>query len=649
LYRRSIQATAGGGDDGAMHATHPLDPLTPSEIAHAVEVIRRDCGLSGSLRFTLIDLREPDKADLLGWAGGAASRPAREAEAVVLDNGDGLAYEAVVDLDQGAVTSWTNVPGVQPVITADEGAEAERIVRADPRFAEALRRRGIDDPATAMVDAWAPGDHEHASVRCSRGLVWVLADTEGDNGYARPVGGLVVVIDLNAMEVLRIDDHFVLPVPDGEGGDYRDAGGGEYRTDIRPLEITQPEGPSFSLDGRLLRWQKWQMRVGFTAREGLVLHDIAYQDGDELRRVCHRASIVELVVPYGDPNPTVHFKSTFDVGEHGLGALVNRLELGCDCLGEIRYLDGAVVSSRGDALELPNAICIHEEDIGILWKHFDWRSGRTDLARGRRLVVSCIATVGNYEYGLFWYFQQDGTIEFEAKLTGVLHTAGVPVGEPQANATLVAPGVAASYHQHFFCARLDMDVDGGENSVLEVEAQRDPVGPQNPDGIAFSSRTTVLRSEREARRNVDPSVARKWRVVNPARHNAMGTPVSYELMPGINVLPMQDEGSRVRRRAGMINHHLWVTPYRRDERFPAGEYPNQHAGGDGLPAWTEQDRPLEETDVVLWYTFGEHHVPRLEDWPVMPVVRLGFHLRPVNFFDRNPALDVPRPAAHCHH
>jgi primary-amine oxidase len=297
---------------------------------------------------------------------------------------------------------------------------------------------------------------------------------------------------------------------------------------------------------------------------------------------------------------------------------------------------------------LPNAICIHEEDQGILWKHRDDTTGQTHVARSRRLVISCITTVGNYEYGFFWYLYQDGRIEFEGKLTGIILTAGVPAGEEQRHATEVAPGVAAGYHQHFFTARLDMDVDGERNVAYEIESASEPQGDANADGSAFSTRRLTFERESQAKRDVAPLQARRWRVENPSRRNRMGTPVAYELVPGENVAPMAQPGSQFRRRAGFLDHHLWVTPYRRDERYPAGEYPNQHAGGDGLPRWTAADRPLENEDVVLWYSFGSHHLPRLEDWPVMPVASCGFTLRPLGFFDQSPALDVPPPhPAHC--
>jgi len=296
-----------------------------------------------------------------------------------------------------------------------------------------------------------------------------------------------------------------------------------------------------------------------------------------------------------------------------------------------------------------NAICIHEEDFGVLWKHKDWRTGAAAVRRSRRLVVSSIATVGNYEYGFYWYFYQDGTIESEVKLTGIVHTRGVEPGEDPVHGTIVAPLVSAPVHQHFFNVRLDMTVDGTENSVYEIETVADEPGPANPFDGAFHAEATLLRTELEARRSVDPLAARSWRVVNPTVRNGLGQPVAYDLVPGENVRPFGAPGSSFRKRAGFVDHHLWVTPFAPGERYAAGDYPNGHPGGAGLPAWTAADRPIEATDVVLWYTFGAHHVPRPEDWPVMPVVRIGFMLRPRGFFDRSPALDVPPPAGHEDH
>jgi primary-amine oxidase len=627
-------------------APHPLDPLSADELERAVGCVRSARDLGGAVRFVCVELRDPDKSQLALWRAGGTPPP-REAALVVLVAG--RTYEAVVGLDADALLTWEHVPGAQAAVTGDEYAEAEVAVKADPDFRQALARRGVADLDLVMIDTWTVGRFEQPDRRVGRALAWLRSDLTGDNGYARPIGGLLALVDLNDMQVIRIDDHGALPVPE-EHGDYREGGGRPYRSDLRPIEVTQPQGTSLTLDGHALSWGPWRLRIGFNPRESLTLHELTFDEGDGAgpRPIAHRLSIAELAIPYADTNPTVVFKNAFDIGEYGLGPYVNSLSLGCDCLGEIRYLDALVHDSQGRPQTIANAICVHEEDTGILWKHYDWRSGATDVRRARRLVISSIATVGNYEYGLYWYLALDGSLAFEAKLTGVLHTAGVAAGEQPGSATLVAPGVSAGYHQHFFCARLDLDIDGERNALSEVDSVPDPPGPANPHGQSFHLRETPLASELAAQRLIDPLSGRRWRVSNPARSNRMGRPVAYELVPGDNVGLMADEDSEFARRARFMTRHLWATPYRRDERYPAGEYPNQHAGGDGLPRWTAADRALEDTDIVLWYVFGSHHVPRLEDWPVMPVVTCGFQLRPLGFFDRNPALDVPPQPGHRH-
>jgi primary-amine oxidase len=628
---------------------HLLDPLSAAEIERAWEIVRMERALGPRVRVIFIMLQEPDKKIVLAHRPGDAVE--RAAFVVLVDSGPGKTYEAVVSLSAGRVVSWEHVPGAQPAIVLDEFVECEAAVRADPRWQEAMRRRGITDFDLAMVDSWSAGNFgfpQDEGRRLVRALTWVRRHAQ-DNGYARPVANLLTVVDLNAMAVVAVEDGGIVPLPPEDANYSPEAAG--TRGGLRPVEIRQPEGPSFELAGHELRWQRWRMRIGFTPREGLVLHTVSYEDQGRERPVLYRASIADMVVPYGDPRPTYFHRNAFDVGEYGIGTLANSLENGCDCLGEIRYLDAVVNDGRGRPVTLANAICLHEEDAGILWKHFDWRLGTTEVRRSRRLVVSSISTVGNYEYGFYWYFHLDGTIQCEVKLTGVISNGAEPPGAKPRWGEMVAPGVYGPIHQHFFNARLDMMVDGPDNSVYEINTVADAPGPENPHHNAFHAEATLLASEAQAQRLLDPLAGRFWKVVNPSVRNRLGEPVAYKLMPGENVRPFAGPEASVTRRAAFMTRHLWVTRHDPRERYAAGEYPNQHPGGAGLPTYVRDDAPLENTDVVLWYTFGAHHVVRPEDWPVMPVVTIGFMLKPAGFFDRNPALDVPRPTPHgecCH-
>ncbi|SES44693.1 primary-amine oxidase [Streptomyces sp. yr375] len=454
---------------------------------------------------------------------------------------------------------------------------------------------------------------------------------------------MVAYVDLTARTVVEVVDHRELPVPD-ESGNFDDPEvAGEPRTTLKPIEITQPEGPSFALDGNLLTWQNWSLRIGFNEREGLTLHQLAFDD----RPIVYRASIAEMVVPYADPSPVRYWQNYFDAGEYMFARYANSLELGCDCLGEITYVDAVIADDFGAPRTIRNAICIHEEDYGVLWKHSDMFAGSNETRRQRRLVVSFFTTIGNYDYGFYWYLYLDGTIQCETKATGVVFTSAYPAeGHPYA--TQLAPGLGAPFHQHLFSARLDMTVDGTRNAVEEVDAVRVPMGPANPYGNAFAERRTRLGHESQAQRLADQGAARTWHVVNPEKVNRLGRLVGYALYPEGQPVLLADDASVIHDRAAFATKHLWVTAYDPDERYPAGDFVNQHPGGAGLPAWTAADRTVDGEDIVLWHTFGLTHFPRPEDWPVMPVDYAGFTLKPVGFFDRNPTLDVPRSASrHC--
>lgn len=619
---------------------HPLEPLSAAEITQAVALVRADarCGLE--VRFVSVELHEPPKARMLAYEAGDA--PPREAFLNLLDRATGAAYEAVTSLSEGVIKEWTHIPGVQPMLMAEEAGECEDLCKADPQFQAALARRGVTDLDLVMVEGWPAGTYwgEHNTRRLAHGLVWVRSEL-GDNGFARPAENLSALVDLNAGRVIRVMDGTVVPFPP-EAGNYSTRYVKEFRPDLQPIEITQPEGPSFRTDGHHVRWQKWDIRFGWTPREGLVLHTVGYEDDGRLRPILYRASLSEMIVPYGDPTDAHYRKNAFDAGEYGLGLMANSLEFGCDCLGHIQYFDAHLADGRGEAFTLKNAVCMHEEDFGILWKHTDWRTGEVEVRRSRRLVLSFIATVGNYEYGFFWYFSQDGAIGMEIKLTGCLSTGALAPGEPTpAFGALVAPRLYAPSHQHFFNVRLDMCVDGQNNSVQEINTEAVPAGPDNPEGNAFFHKATTFARESEAIRRVNAESARYWKIVNPDVKNRLGVPVAYKIVPGENCLPFAHAHSSLMKRAPFLAHHLYVTAYDPAERYASGDYPNQHQGGTGLAAYAEADRAIENTDVVVWYTMGHHHIPRPEDWPVMPCAYIGFHLKPVGFFDRNPGWDVP--------
>jgi primary-amine oxidase len=627
--------------------THPLDRLTAEEIATARAVLDAAGLLTATTRFAYLGLDEPAKSEVLAYTGETAAAPNRRVRAVLLDVATGVAETVVVSLTDTTVDGRIPIDPVtdgQPPILLEEFIAVDEIVKADPGWVAAMAKRGLTDldllrPCPLSAGAFdLPGE---AGRRMLRVLSFV-ANRPEDHCWAHPVDGVVAYVDLTSRRVVELIDAADLPIPAEEGNFDDPVYTGPPRRTLNPIEITQPDGPSYTVNGNTVAWEGWTFRIGFDAREGLTLHQLAIQG----RPVVYRASIAEMVVPYADPSPVRYWQNYFDAGEYLLGAQANSLELGCDCLGEIRYFDATIADGDGNPLTIPNAICMHEEDAGILWKHTDLFTGSREVRRQRRLVVSFWATVGNYDYGFYWYLYLDGTIQFEAKATGVVFTSSYTTDTPWA--TQIAPGLGAPAHQHLFCARLDMSVDGNANAIDEVDLRREPVGPANPYGNAFRRVHTRIGSEASGARDADPAVGRVWHISSAERTNRLGQPTAYVLTPQGQPVLLADPESSIARRAAFATRHLWVTRYDPTERFPAGDLVNQHPGHAGLPAFVQQDRPLDGHDLVLWATLGMTHFPRTEDWPVMPTDGAGFTLKPYGFFDRNPTLDVPAAtSSHC--
>ncbi|HEY1622401.1 MAG TPA: primary-amine oxidase [Streptosporangiaceae bacterium] len=620
---------------------HPLDPVTADEFLAGRDILEKAGLLGDTVRFAYYGLEEPPKPQVLAGTQGQAGTD-RRLRAYLLNQASGESTDVVVSLGTGSVVAKKVLDppadGQLPIVGA-EFALVDDITKADPGWLAAMAKRGLTDVSkirTCPITMGVPDGEKRRYVR----VLAFLTEREHDLAWAHPIDGVTAYVDLIERTVYRVDDEFEAPVP-RESGDYDDPEvRGPQRTTLKPIEITQPEGPSFTLDGNLLRWQDWELRVGFDAREGLTLHDISIAG----RPLIYRASVAEMVVPYGDPNFR-YWQTYFDSGEFLVGVYANSLELGCDCLGEIAYLDATVTDDNGRPRVIGNAICIHEEDFGILWKHTDIFNGSAQSRRQRRLVVSFFTTVGNYDYGFYWYFYLDGTVELEIKATGIVFTSA----RPGPYATEVAPGLGAPVHQHLFSARLDMQVDGQVNAVEEVDVHGLPMGPDNPYGNAIGHTITRLTRESQAARRNDATRGRTWRVINPGSRNRYGQPVAYTLYPEPAPVLLADPAAPLTKRAGFATNHLWVTRYDHAERYPAGDYVNQSQGGAGLPAWTAADRDIDGQDIVIWHTFGPTHTPRPEDWPVMPVARCGFMLKPTGFFPRNPTLDVAPPAKHCSH
>jgi primary-amine oxidase len=615
----------------SLHA-HPLTPLSTDEINAAARLIRDSHRVPDSARFTIMSLEEPPKDAVLR----KLDIP-RRAFAVLYDDATDRTFEAVVNLTARKVERAGAIPGVEPMIGSEDSGIVDRILRADPRWRQALLARGIRDLSRVAVISWSAGNFGLPGTETGRIVRAVPHSVEGNtrNFFAHPIEGLVAHVNLTTKKLIDLlDTGRNIPIPSAEA-ELPSTFNLPLREQPAPLTITQPNGPGYTIDDGEVRWQKWRFRWTLHPREGLVLYQVGYEDGVRVRPILYRASLSEMVVPYGDPSAGWFFRNSFDAGEFGLGMNASTLRPGADCPTNCRTFNAAMIESTGHATTLHNVVALYERDGGIAWKHDD------EARRARDLVLGFVSTVGNYDYGFDWIFHQDGSLEMRTSLTGVMAAKAIADGAHDPFSHIVGKNLAAPHHQHFFTFRLDFDIDGASpNRVVEMNSATIAAGARNPYGGGFEMRETTLATERDAQRNLDPASGRKWIVQSLAEKNALGHPTGYALLPGENAIPFALPESWVRKRAGMLGSHIWVTQYVEGELYAAGNYPNQSKGSDGLPRWTKGNRAIDAKDVVLWYTMGITHNPRPEDWPVMPVHSAGFKLVPWGFFTKNPAMDL---------
>lgn len=632
---------------------HPFDPLSSEEIKVAIGIVKK---AHGEVFFNVVSLHEPRKAEMTKWIADTASapRPARIADIVVIAPG-GKVYDGLVDLSSGTIAQWELLDGLQPIITMEELQLVEHVCRKDPRVIEQCKISGIpeDEMHKVYCDPWTIGfDERHGNrIRLQQALMYYRPNVD-DCQYQYPLD-FCPIYDADKEAIIDIDIPKIRrPLSKVEPVNYHPAAvekAGGYRTDLKPINITQPEGVSFQVNGRELEWQNWRFHIGFNYREGIVLNNIRFNDKGTERPIFYRLSLAEMVVPYGNPEHPHHRKHAFDLGEYGAGYMTNSLALGCDCKGSIHYLDAEFPTRAGDIRTIKNAICIHEEDAGILFKHTDFRDDSVIVTRARKLIVQQIFTAANYEYAIQWIFHQDGTIQPEIKLSGILNTYNMLQDEDtQGYGTQVYPGVNAHNHQHLFCLRVDSNIDGPNNTVFmsDAVASDAPVGsPENYYGNAFYAKRTKFGTVGESATDYDGSKTRTWEMCNTSKlHPYSGKPASYKLVSREIAPLLPKEGSLVWKRAGFARHAVHVTKYQDDQLWPAGRHVCQTSGEPslGLPEWMgDGTESIDNTDVVLWHTFGVTHIPAPEDFPVMPVEPITLLLRPRNFFRSNPVMDVP--------
>ncbi|WP_349279407.1 primary-amine oxidase [Polaromonas hydrogenivorans] len=633
----------------------PLNPLTADEIKATVDILKAAGRYQPSFRFTEITLKAPPKDQVWNFAlTGQPVQAPRQAAFVIL-NGKKL-IEGIADLATRTVSGWKEIEGAHGMVLLDDFATVQAVIEASPEYAQALAKRGITDVKKVVATPLTVGYFDGKdTLRQEERLLKVVSylDVGDGNYWAHPIENLVAVVDIEHKKLLKIEDQGVIPVPlKPTAYDGRD------RTPTappKPLDITEPEGKNYTITGNTLHWRNWDFHVRLDSRVGLMLSTVTYNDKGTKRKVMYEGSLGGMIVPYGDPDVGWYFKAYLDSGEYGMGTLTSPIQRGKDAPDNAVLLDATLADYTGAPASMPNAIAVFERYAGPEFKHQEMGQPNISVER-RELVVRWISTVGNYDYIFDWVFAENGTIGIDAGATGIEAIKGVKsrtmqdatAAEDTRYGTLLDHNLVGTTHQHIYNFRLDLDVDGENNSLTEV----DPIVAANTaGGPRTSTMQTVQRTvatEKQAAQKFDPSTIRL--LSNPSKSNKVGNPISYQLIPYAGGTHPIAKGANfgkdewIYHRLSFMDRQLWVTRYNPDERFPEGKYPNRSSTDTGLGQFTDDDQSIVNTDNVVWLTTGTTHIARAEEWPIMPTEWVHALLKPWNYFNETPTLGLNQPS-----
>jgi len=621
--------------------THPMDALTVQEVLSAVGILKAAGHADDTTRYPMIRLKEMPKPEVLAWRRGTAfTRTA----IVVLRHG-GKTYETEVDLTAQRVTHHREIEGAQPNIMMDEWHLAGSLAKSDPRWQAAMGKRGITDFKLVFCAPTAAGYLPEPGYRGRRLFrVPCFSTKPGENAYGVPIEGVTAIVDTDQRVVLEVVDTGVVETDTGRTATPDITA----RPALKPVVNVSPQGANFDLArGYRLRWQNWSFHLRIERREGPIISLVRYNDKGTNRLIAYQMALSEMIVPYMDPDPNWSYRTFLDVGEFGLGYLASSLKPGHDCPNHSAYLPAIIPSDMGGLFKVDRAVCIFERNTtNPAWRHYDAGSRNTDSRANVELVVRMIPTIGNYDYVVDWVFALHGNIMVRVGATGIDAVKGVAttaMSDPTAEAdtrygALVAPNTVAVYHDHYFSFRLDLDVDGQANRLVRDHLVVKQLPPDNPRRSLWVLEPETVKQEGPVDHHVKGPGA--WRVVNGNHRTGLGHNSSYELATGHRVTSPLSNEDGPQQRAIFSAHELWVSRFNPAERFAAGRFLNQKVMSGGLPQFVADQAPIEDHDIVLWYTLGFHHITRAEDWPILPTRWHEFMLRPVNYFERNPAIDL---------
>ena len=653
-----------------MAQQHPLDSLSPSEYEDVLAILTADGHVLNTTRFTLVSLIEPDKSSVKAFSkGNFISR-----KAVAYMKEGLVSYKAEIDITSKTVLSFDEAGG-EGMVLLEEIFGAMDLALTSPDMIKGLAARGLTSDNVFCMPLTA-GTYSNANEQDSRLMkvpCFVLPG-ESSNWYAKPIEGLFAFVDLNTKSVLEVVDTGVVPISEDSWG-YTAAEIEERFGNLRgtsssststldsltaqALRSAIPVDAGYSMDGSEITWDIWRFHYRTDKRPGLILNQIDVNDQGTWREVLYEAVLSEVFVPYMDPDVGWYWRTYMDSGEYGFGIFMSPLTPGVDCPKTATFLDSTLNDDAGMPFTIPGTICVFERSIGDpSWRHFEIFAQGPDTsfpAEGRastELVIRYASAVGNYDYLVDYIFQQDGAMRVAVGSTGIDAVKGV-ASQSMNNDTatqdtrfgsLISANLVAPFHDHYFNFRLDFDVDGEANDFKKAKLRPLNLTEFNiPRKSMWGVTYEVVQSEIEARTKVTPDLPSNYYFVNGNKESGLGHHPGYQIVPDSYAYGLMSLDDMPIKRNAYIDNQLYVTPYDPTQKYAGGEYAFQSSGDETLQTWTDADRPIANTDIVAYYNIGFHHVPRMEDWPIMPIKWASFQINPFNFFTHNPAITLTAP------
>ena len=623
----------------ALSVLHPLQALTPAEIAKVAAIVNADPPYGVDTRFETIELAGTGERGCTVLQARSADRAERARQRLQhqghrRDAAVRLARQGHDHLAQGISAGAADDPA--RAVPRHRGC-----VRAHPDFIAACEASRHHRHDTVCVDPWSAGnfgDPRRGGPASLPRVLLVSACASNENFYAHPIEGLNAVVDLktlggHARRRLRRNADAADRATNYDTRVHHD-----QAQPLKPIDVVQPDG--VELHGRgpaRSPGTTGRFVVGFNAREALTLHDIRY-DGRPVAATAPRSPRWWCPTARRDaalPQERVRHRR---IRLRPAGQLAEaRLRLP----GRIHYLDAHLTDLFGEPSTIENAICLHEEDAGLSWKHCDFRTDRTEVRRARKLVISSISHRRQLRVRLLLvpppgrphrvrdeghrHHQHRGLPSGPARQ--VRHRGGAGRGRPYPPARVLRPP------RHGGRRRPEQ-----RRRVQHLSPSRKD--RRTPTATPSTSRRRCSTTELEAARRANADSQRYWKVVNPNKIN-VGKPVGYKLEPQLRHAVHPSESPSGKR------CQLHPEPRLGDRLSiptsvirPASSSTSPTGRRSGSPT-SQQDRPIKNADIVLWHSFGLHHLLRLEDHPVQPCVFSGFKLMPHGFFDRNPCIDLP--------